>query len=419
MNKKPIPEIRTMAVEKVRALIVNYIHESNLEPGDKIPAERVLSSRIKVSRTTIAKAMAELIENGTLVRKERSGTYVGGLNTYHKHDRPTIAVVMPWLKQDANGSINFDISQTKVPRRFPRQDVMTMRVALGVLGFTQERDCKVVVKSYDWLHTEYENIINGSFREVDGMVVIPEYSPSHSPHYEAMAESGFPLVFADHYYPEAKIDSVSTDNVSAARQAIEYLISKGHRRIAYFTDFVCVVSSTVDREQGYREALENAGIEYDEDIVRSQEIMRNNAWSYELALSHCLNLKDPVTAIFCSTDETLLTAYQSALKLGIEINKTLEIAGFYDEYMPNMMAAPFTRVVQDTYGMGMTAARLVLERISNKAPSEIQRITLPATLMPCAYDTEISNWNEDQASLGNTGAASMIDGISTPGSSTC
>ncbi|MCE5200464.1 MAG: GntR family transcriptional regulator [Armatimonadota bacterium] len=385
MNKRSIPEVRTMAVEKVRNLVVDYINDKGLEPGDKIPSERVLSEHLGISRTTIAKAMASFIDEGILVRRERSGTYVHGnmLESQVKNESSTIAVVMPWLSEVAPGQLDCPTIQTRVPKQIPsRRDTLALQVAHGVLAFAQDHNCRVVVKSYDWIHSEFENICSGSRGGIDGAVVIPEYMAEHSPHYEAIVESGFPLVFVDHYYPGARIDSVVTNNISAARDATRFLISRGHKRIAFFTDFVCVVSSTVDRETGYKMALDEAGIDYDEDIIRSQEIVRNGTWSYELALEHCLNLRDPVTAVFCATDEVLLTTYACMSRMGIRVPNTVELVGFLDEHIPEMMFAPFTRVVQDTYGLGMNAVRLVLDRVAENAAREPQHVELPGVLMP-------------------------------------
>ena len=72
-----------------------------------------------------------------------------------------------------------------------------------------------------------------------------------------------PIVFIDRYCPEVNVDRVGTDNLGGVKLAVAHLVAKGHRRIAFFTDF-SVMTSTQDRPAGYKAGLEAAGIPYDE-----------------------------------------------------------------------------------------------------------------------------------------------------------
>ncbi|MCL5671743.1 MAG: substrate-binding domain-containing protein, partial [Acidobacteria bacterium] len=218
-------------------------------------------------------------------------------------------------------------------------------------------------------------------REVDGALLIPGLHPELFHRYEAIALDGPPIVFADRHIPGLNVDWVVTDNFRATKEAIIHLIEKGHRRIAFFTDFT-ELTSVLDREAGYRAGLEEKGIAFDEELVCGQQIMRGGAWSYDFALEHCVALSDPVTAVFCINDDIVWGAVQAASRLRLSVPDQVEISGFFDDRIPSGISAPFSRVVQSTFEMGRVSTQMLLERISREAPPEPRHIYLPARLMP-------------------------------------
>lgn len=369
---------------KVRDWLLDYIAEHDFKSGERLPSERMLGEALGFSRNTIAKGVAQLVDEGILVRRPRSGTFIGGAvrnepRSQNAADAYVIGVVMPWLGLGPAGEITGE-AEPKVQLPFKRRG-MAAYVAEGILGVAKEHDCRLVIRSYANDITHYMMAESMPDEHVDGWIVIPDAHPQVKALYSRVTANGTPIVFVDQYLSDVPSDYVVTDNFGAAWEAVRYLIEKGHRRIAYFTDFICA-SSVTDREAGYRAALEEANIPYDEEIVRSYEVTRANPWSFDLALKHCRSLPDPITAVFCVNDDALLAALQAAGRWGMAVPDDIELVGFFDDHVPDWAQTPFTRVVQDTAGMGSKAMELLLDRLSGKAGPEPRRIALPARLVP-------------------------------------
>ncbi len=138
----------------------------------------------------------------------------------------------------------------------------------------------------------------------------------------------------------------------------------------------------MDRENGYKAALKEAGLPFDEEIVRSYEITRRERLTLELPLHYCLHLSDPITAAFCLNEDAVLAALEAAAKMGLRVPGDLEIAGFFDEHVHEALPMPFTRVIQQKSEMGRAAVRLLLERIFGNAPKDTRHVVLPAEVIP-------------------------------------
>lgn len=366
---------------RAKRWLLDYIAEQKLGPGDKMPSERALASALGVSRPTVARALAELVEDGVLAREQRIGTYVGDYTARKLARRVgTVAIIMPWLSMDPSGSLSGYMNAERIGPAF-RREGMSFQVLQGVLSVLNEAGFRLVVRSNTHVADEIEALRSLPNEGLDGALIMPEAESETAHLYSALAKSGLPVVLVDRYFPDCPLDRVVSDNLTGARRAVEYLIEMGHRRIAHFTDFE-EVTSVMDRELGYRLALESAGIPYDEDIVCGPVIMAHRQWNFQYALEHCLNRPDPVTAVFCLNDDAVLTTLQAANRLGVRVPDDLTVAGFFDDSIPVGMEVPFIRVVQDKAEMGRIAAKLLIERISGAAPRSPRHVLVPAELRP-------------------------------------
>ena len=365
---------------KVRNWLLEYITREKLEPADRIPSERVLASALGLSRPTVARAVTELVAEGVLMREQRSGTFVGDRGgTRRPSDVRTIGVMMPWLTQDAFGQVTAAVEHDKIRLPYWRES-MHLEVLHGALSVLNERGCRFLVLPNNTAKEEAQAIARLREEALDGVLVMPMAPEINSMLFAGVAEAGLPIVFIDRYCPDVKADWVATDNLNGARSAVQYLISKGHRRIAFFTDFGAM-TSVRDRHEGYRAALREAGMPYDEGIVCGPQVARFGWWRLDFALEHCLGLTDPITAAFCMNDTCLLAALEAADRLGLSIPRDLELVGFFDDHFSHDVRTSFARVKQATLSMGRIAAELLIDRISGKAPAEPRHVLLPAELM--------------------------------------
>lgn len=259
--------------------------------------------------------------------------------------------------------------------------MMSLQVMHGVISVLNPYGHRLQVQPTGSLDEEAMSLALLQDGLVDGAVAIPAADPHLISRYQEMAASARPIVLVDHYIPGLDVDWVATDNVKAAHEAVASLIARGHRRIAHFTDFE-ELTSVIDREAGYRAALEGAGLPCDEEIICGPQNLRGGKRDFHFPLEHCLKLPDPVTAVFCMNDDIVWAAMHAAQRLGISVPNQLEIAGFFDDHISPGVNVPFTRVVQSTFDMGRVAAELLLERINGTAPRAPRHIQLPVTVIP-------------------------------------
>ena len=161
-----------------------------------------------------------------------------------------------------------------------------------------------------------------------------------------------------------EFDSFYWDDVAGARQAVEHLIDLGHRRIGMIkTNTGSPLQNR--RVQGYREALEAAGIPYDETLLSSGHTRKHAGFSEEAgyeAMEALLLLDPPITAVFASSDVQAIGAWKAAIDAGRKAPDDIAIVG-YDDIKTSQFIG-LTSMDQDMQTIGLRAADRLLQRMS-------------------------------------------------------
>ena len=202
-------------------------------------------------------------------------------------------------------------------------------------------------------------------RRVDGLVIVP--TGNDQSYLRADMQDGLATVFVDRPPKFLDADTVLATNRAGAREAVEHLISAGHRRIAFLGDLTDIATAT-DRYEGYVDALHGAGIEVDERIVRRDLHTRDTAHQ---AADDLLRLPDDVgpTALFASQNLVTIGAIH-ALHLH-DLQHLVALVGFDDIELANMLDPGVTVVAQDPYAIGKAAAELLFARLDGySGPSQ-------------------------------------------------
>ena len=172
-----------------------------------------------------------------------------------------------------------------------------------------------------------------------------------------LAVKGIPFVVFD---PTSELPDgvpfVGATNWSGGRMATRHLIELGHRRIGMVAGPACVLCCAA-RLDGYRSALEAAGLPVDERLVVRSELTREDG---SVAARTLLDLADRPTAIFASNDLQALGVYQAARELGLRIPDDLSVVGFDDLPVVAWVDPPMTTVHQPLAEMAATATELAL-----------------------------------------------------------
>jgi LacI family transcriptional regulator len=190
-------------------------------------------------------------------------------------------------------------------------------------------------------------------------------------------ESNIPVVLVDRKVPGAPVDAVIVDNFGGARQVVNYLIRLGHRRIAAITGRQSI-STTCDRIDGYRRALEDAGISADPDLLISGNSRLEGGYQAGLTL---LQLPQRPTAIFATNNLMAIGLMRATVDLGLRCPEDLSVACFDDFEWASVFHPRLTTVAQPTYVMGAKAIELLFARFDGTLTGDPREVVLSPSLI--------------------------------------
>lgn len=182
------------------------------------------------------------------------------------------------------------------------------------------------------------------------------------PYFEELVNSELPCVVVDADIVGPHAGSVITDNVGAARQAVEYLIGKGHREIGMVNGHSFAAVS-VHRLQGYREALEANGLSFDPGRVIEADFSEEVA--YEAAEPYLLEHPE-LTAVFIASDLMAIGFMSRCRELNVRIPEDLSIMGFDDIVLSSYTTPKLSTVRQDFTKIGYTAFEQVVNMLEHR-----------------------------------------------------
>jgi LacI family transcriptional regulator len=186
-----------------------------------------------------------------------------------------------------------------------------------------------------------------------------------------------PVVAVDPHTGPTDLPTVDSQNLEGAATATEYLIGLGHRRIGFLAGRPDLESARL-REEGYRQALADAGIPFDPDLVR---IGAYDPEAAEEAARHLLALPNRPTAIFAANDLSAITTLEVAKATGLRIPEDLSVVGFDNIPESALTDPPLTTIDQSIQDLGQEAARLLVALIETPDRAQPVHVTLPTRLI--------------------------------------
>lgn len=217
-------------------------------------------------------------------------------------------------------------------------------------------------------------------RHVDGVILSLSVLGDELIHALVAEKRNFVLIGrpadADGRLSHPKVHFVNNDNVLAAAVAVEHLVSRGHRRIAFISGPQHWVFCH-DRLQGYRQGLQEAGIPFRPELV---QVIPTTQADGARACERLLALPDPPTAILAVDDCVALGVLEAALRRGRRIPADLAVAGFNDSPITAWTRPPLTTVRIPVFELGATAARMLVNRLHG-IPSRPHQVVLPSQLI--------------------------------------
>ena len=172
----------------------------------------------------------------------------------------------------------------------------------------------------------------------------------------------------------SRLPRVCINDRQAAKDAVLYLLSKGHRRIAMINGDADHLYAQL-RRSGYLDALREAGL--DERPAYVQNANGYDVALGELAARRLLAIDERPTAIFAASDLLAIGAIKAALSSGLEVPRDLAVVGFDDTPIAEIFEPALTTIAQPRRRIGEEAMRLLLHRIKGEMP---ESVTLPHAL---------------------------------------
>ncbi|MBC6462063.1 LacI family DNA-binding transcriptional regulator, partial [Actinomadura sp. HBU206391] len=205
-------------------------------------------------------------------------------------------------------------------------------------------------------HAQLEHYLTG--QHVDGVLLISLHRGDPLP--GRLESGGVPTVLGGRPPGIDPISYVDVDNLGGARQAVDYLLAQGRRRIATIAG-PQDMGVGINRLAGYREALREAGLP--EQIVFGDFSDASGA-----SAAADLLVRDPdLDAIFAASDPMALGAMRVLKEQGRRVPEDVAVIGFDDSVDAPFAAPPLTSVHQSVEGMGEEMARLLIARIRGEA----------------------------------------------------
>ncbi len=338
-----------------------------LAPGDRLPTERDLMERFSVSRITARRALDELEQAGLIFRRRGSGSYVADPKKDAARSR-CVGFVIP---DDAGESPFLRFVQGAT-------EVLTARgLQLALYAATSdEKD-------------QLQALLQARGDGCDGILFYPGPLETARATLFNMAAVHYPLVVLDKQFSGLPVSYVASDNVAGARALGEYLLQKGHRKLAYLSPDVNLGTTTGQRYMGFCQAVEvlapGEGTLVHRAVFESSDEYESSISRYEAALAERLPPllddlhRQGVTAVCAMNDYIAMRVAQALRSLGLSAPADMAVTGFDDVEYARYADPPLTTVRQDFAGMGAAAAREICRLIArpDAAPKQIVLPTEP------------------------------------------
>ncbi len=194
---------------------------------------------------------------------------------------------------------------------------------------------------------------------------------------EEALSSGIPTVIINNYVKDLPVSCIAIDNAGGAENAVNYLISSGHKKIAHISGDVATQAAAL-RLEGYIQALKKNNIPVKEDYILKTDYSRGQARSAAEAL---LKMTDAPTAVFVASDSMALEVMTLAREMGKNIPADLSIVGFDDN--PSGLYGPvaLTTVRQPLIKMAEEGVKELNRLMTLKKGAQPRKIILPTELI--------------------------------------
>jgi DNA-binding LacI/PurR family transcriptional regulator len=299
------------------------------------------------------------------------------------HNHPSIGLRTTIRVQQLAKELNYEPNQTAL--LFKQQKTNTIGVILpnlkeeffsnainGIEDIAKQNKYSVLIgQSHDDVEQEKQIINAMKNQRVDGLIVSISKHTHDYDHLVKMGRYNIPIVFFDRVPDLPDVHKVSSDIISGTKQAVEFLIKKGHKRIGVINGPE-EMKSCMERTNAYMEVLKRKRIKIDLSLVVSTDLTQQK--TYE-AMDHLLKLRRPPTAIITINDLVALDAIDYARKHKLKINKDISFVSYANLPITNYLEfPPLASVEQFPYEQAKKATEILFALFEKQRNTDLTEV---------------------------------------------
>jgi len=347
---------------QVTEIIERKITNNEVAIGQKLPPEEDLCRTFKVSIDTVRDALGILVKNGYLSRRPRRGTFV--ISSSPKKQKEIGVVVMP----------REDYVET-----FEQVEIFQEFLYPYIVGIEEKIKGNDIYGMRGLICKETEAALEAKVKDMAGLICMGMTAGTLS----MVRKTGLPFVvindvISDALYPE--IDVVTDDPFHGVYIATKHLVELGHKSIALMFSERDKYEWTVQNLEGYRKALEEGNIEYNDNLVI--DLKDTDIFTAYFGVKDFLGKGMPFTGFVGIAPQACTGAIRAMMEKNIKIPANVSIT--CADFSTRLTCASFDRVE-----IGRIAFNRLLERIENPSIAPA-RILVPAKLIVKSSSRKIS-----------------------------
>lgn len=324
-----------------------------------------IARHLNLSATTVSRGLKDHPTISKQTRKKiaetahllgyRSNTFASSLRSKRTH---TIGVIVPRLNS-----------------QFMSRVLAAMEDTASREGYNL-----LITQSLEKEEKEKVNANTMFNKRVDGLLISLAYDTKSVQHLQPFLEKKIPIVFFDRTWDLENCTSVMIDNHKAAYDATKHLLDQGCRRILYLSG-TKERNVYADRLRGYRHALQDAGIAYNEKLVLFSQLLENAGLE---AAEHILAMKPEQRpdAVFGANDTASAHCMLALMDAGVRIPEDIAIVGFNNDPISRVVKPALSTIDYNSQHLGDIAVMSLIEHLNGmKGASNTNSIILKSELI--------------------------------------
>ena len=208
--------------------------------------------------------------------------------------------------------------------------------------------------------------------DVDGLLWVPTVGDKKT--VDVLLNQNIPCVSIVRRVDGDRLDTILFEDLAGSYAAVQYLLQLGHKRIGFIGGDISYNSNN-DRWQGYRKAMQDAGLAVDANLVKVGTV--RDAWG-SIATGELLCMPDPPTAIFAASNAIMPGVMKMLLQHEVEVPKEISLICFDDLDWFTFSNPSISAISISHKRIAESAVKLLLQRIENpdgsKRPSVLMKI---------------------------------------------